>query len=462
MKSVLTPTPFQARVLSYRKHVNIANLGGRASGKTVTTMLAILDHVREYKSEARPLVVRESNNGTLEIILELIELFTAAFGRCTRNKNENVLTIPSLGAVITFTNIADVDSYSRHLGKTYSALYFEEFANYTTESLKLALKLRSNMRGPEGRFLPTMISGNPGGRSANWVYKNIVSKAAPWELFDLFGEQWIWTTSTLRDNPHISQDTYEKRLIASTAGDKVLADAWIHGEWKIQGGQMFEMFDPTQHLIPVPYNIHLREPRFVIASDWGASAPATALLGCELTSYYHRTDGRPPLSPGDVIILDECDTVEDLTDLSKGDGSSIEQWASKIAGMCERNGVGKNLELITDDAKGLAGDTVVKELRRCGFPNTRKPYKKDRAAGFALVRQRLQAVVENSNRPGLYITSRCKNLITTLPDAPRSPFRNEDVDPRWKEDHWLDALVYLLSNMDRIIKNPNQHTFGLF
>jgi hypothetical protein len=54
----------------------------------------------------------------------------------------------------------------------------------------------------------------------------------------------------------------------------------------------------------------------------------------------------------------------------------------------------------------------------------------------------LQSAADGSKRPGLWISERCVHLLQTLPEAPRSPHRAEDVDPRWRLDHWLDGLIY--------------------
>ena len=50
------PSPFQRRVLQFRRHANIANLGGRGSGKSVSLLFDVLDHVREHGAVASVLV----------------------------------------------------------------------------------------------------------------------------------------------------------------------------------------------------------------------------------------------------------------------------------------------------------------------------------------------------------------------------------------------------------------------
>lgn len=83
---------------------------------------------------------------------------------------------------------------------------------------------------------------------------------------------------------------------------------------------------------------------------------------------------------------------------------------------------------------------------------------------WELVRQLLDGSRTRTG-PGLYIdASRCPHLVETLPEAPRAPYRAEDVDPRWDRDHWLDALVYgcrAIYDNYRVASGPGGH-IGMF
>ncbi len=54
----VTPTKFQQAVLRFRGHCNILNAGGRGSGKSFSMMLDLIDHMRQHRADARPLVLR--------------------------------------------------------------------------------------------------------------------------------------------------------------------------------------------------------------------------------------------------------------------------------------------------------------------------------------------------------------------------------------------------------------------
>ncbi len=433
----VAPTAFQQAVLRFRGHCNIMNAGGRGSGKSFGMLLHCLDHCRALGPEARPLVLREQWNALTELGLELLEMATAAFGRgVRRNKAEGTLSLPN-GAVVTFSNVSDENSYARHQGRSYSALFADEIGNFPPSAFRFVQLVRSNLRVPPGHRVEIHCTANPHGRSHTRIFKEYVSKAPPWHPFlGDEGDWWIWTTSDLTMNPHIDQLAYRRQLLAASGHDAALADAWIHGRWDVLGGVMFDVFDPAVHVVRRPPYL---DARYLIGADWGTASPAAALLLARL---------KAPIGDrfrqGDVIVLDETDTALP-TDLSEGTGAGVHTWAEMLTEMGARNGR-RRPEVVTDDARGLAGDTVVSELLACGL-SARRPHAKDRVGTWALVRTMLQAAVDGADRPALWLTSGCPHLLETLPEAPRGQLRPEDIDPKWPRDHWLDALGYGLREL---------------
>lgn len=127
--SVVAPTRFQQAVLRFRSHCNIVNAGGRGSGKSFSMMLDIIDHCRDFGPDARPLVTRESWSGLQQLSDDILDLARAAFGSAQRNKGEGTIALPT-GGIITLSQMADENSYSKHQGKSFSALYADEAGNY--------------------------------------------------------------------------------------------------------------------------------------------------------------------------------------------------------------------------------------------------------------------------------------------------------------------------------------------
>lgn len=298
---------------------------------------------------------------------------------------------------------------------------------------------RSNLRVPYGKRVDIHWTANPHGRSHSVLFRNFISKAPPWHPFqDEAGEWWIWTTSSLTDNPHIDQVSYARQLTAATGSDHALAQAWINGDWSVLGGVMFDGFDPATHIIRVP---PYADMKFMVGGDWGSAAPATAILLGRLKADVG------PMRYGSIIALDEVDTA-DPADLSLGNGAPPQMFAEMIREMCARNGW-KRPHVVMDDARGLQSYTVIELFRQSGI-GAHKPIKKDRVGQWNLIRQ-LLANAATGDGPGLYIADRCPHLIETLPEAPRGTLRAEDIDPKWPRDHWIDALAYGVRDLHRTV-----------
>ncbi|MEP5758067.1 MAG: phage terminase large subunit [Litoreibacter sp.] len=440
----ISPTDFQRAVLSYRGACNIMNAGGRGSGKSVSLLLDCLSHCQDFEREARPLIFRESHAGLLELQSEMYELCVAAFGSANRNKSDGTIALPN-GAIVQFTNIGDDTSYAKLQGRTFTGIFADECGNYSPQAFAFMNRARSNLRVPVGRRPHIHMTANPGGKCHSKIMKQFINKSAPWVPFeDEFGQMWVWTTSSYKDNPNIDQTAYKAQLTASTGGDKSLADAWLHGSWDTLGGGMFDQFSNEIHVINDPIPFHKARQRKIVAADWGSSAPATALLMSELIEPIRYIT---PLHPngftmpvGTVIVHDETDTAVGDDSLSVGNGASAQSFAEQMIEMMNRNGIKKPCQVVCDDAKGVQSDTVIQLLNKGGVPAT-KPFKKDRKGHWVLIRQLLSNSVSGDG-PGIYFNVRAAHTITTLPEAPRGTLNPEDIDPRWQEDHWADALAY--------------------
>jgi hypothetical protein len=432
MRSVVA-TRFQEAVLRFRSHCHIMNAGGRGSGKTTSLALHVVDHCRDFGSDARPLVIRESWSGLQQLSDELLELCRAAFGSADRNKAEGTITLGN-GAIIQLTQIADEASYSKHQGKSFTGLFADEAGNYAPAAWAFLRRVRSNLRVPPGRRPDIHMTANPHGRAHTIIFREFVSKAPPWHPFeDEHGEWWVWTTSDLTMNPHINQESYRRQLLAACGRDQKLAEAWLRGSWDVLGGVMFDAFDPAIHIIPAPQTSMLLR----CGGDWGTAAPATCILAGQL----RQSAGRVPF--GSIVCLDEVDTA-DPADLSLGTGAPPQAFAEMIKEMCARNGW-QSPEVVMDDARGLQSETVIQLLEENGIAAW-KPFAKDRVGQWSLIRQLLSNAVTGDG-PGLFFTSRCPHLIETLPEAPRGTLRPEDLDPKWNRDHWLDAGAYVIRDI---------------
>lgn len=437
MTNDLVPTPFQSRVLGLAAHVFLLLAGGRGGGKSHAAVLVLLQHVIEFGGDARVLVVRESWQALQELQDKVYTVLLLAFGpKVARNKSEGVISVPN-GAVIRFTNISEEDAARKAQGFSYSMLLGDEVGTLPPQCWTWLLRLFSNLRVAPGRRPVVVLTANPHGKSHTVLYKRFVSKAPPWKPFrDEAGNLWITAPSTLDDNPHIDQREYTKQLRAATHGDAALANAWITGSWSPLGGNLFGNFDPSLHIVTPPPR-YLLDARWTVGSDWGTASPATAVLLAQLRRGFHY-EGRRFLA-GDVIAVDEIDTCPDPSDLSKGDGRSPITFAEDIVALLQKNEV-RDADVVVDSARGLEGDTVIGFYRAAGL-DAYLPDKRSRVAKWDLIRTRLQNVADG-RREGLYFSTRCPGLIETLPEAPRSPLRAEEMDAKYDRDHFIDGFAY--------------------
>lgn len=434
-----SPSEWQAKVLAFRRHCNIFNGGPRGTGKSVSAIFDALDHAVEYGPASSGLTTRESHTGLQEIMGRYYQMAQVVFGSGTSmNKSEGIVTNPN-GSVMAFTNISDQESFAKHQGKSRTLMIWDEVGNYLPTSVQFLNMLRSNLRGPKGVRTHLHLTANPRGRNHTWCVKNFVNRAAPFVPFREGGDGDFWVVAHAPSpavNPFIDAKAYIRQLRAATAHDPALQRAWELGDWNASAsGLMFaDVFDAETHLRKPPR----MRMRYMVGSDWGTASPATALLLGEIL------DPMGMYRPGDVCVLDSVDTCPG-DDWSQGDGSSPAQFATQIREMLVRNGCKLGTTLVTDDARGLASETVIGLYRDAGL-NAEKPRYKDRVGGWNLIRQMLHAA-KMGERRGLFINPDCRALVETLLDAPRDDKRPEDLLRTWAFDHHLDGLQYGLREL---------------
>ncbi len=436
----VTLLPWQKGVFEWRGHVTLFILSGsRGPGKTFLLMLMLMAHLRAFGVAARPLVVREGWQDLVELQGKIYDLLCRYFpGGVERNKNEGTITVDGHG-VITFTNCGDERDVAKRQGHNHTGIFADEVGAYSPVAFDCLQKFRTNLRVPVGMRPELVWTANPAGRSNTKLWRGWISKGPPWvPLQDDNGDYFMWTTATFRENSYIDQ-LYERQLLAGT--DPVLRPAFMEGKWSATlGGEMFgDLFDPSVHLLARLPNTAGWVQR--VGVDWGTASPTACLLGAQVPADVQG------FCPGSIIITDECSTVDDPKDLSRGTGAPVQAVAEMILEMSSRWGIRRPWAIV-DDARGLggAGDTVVDLMRKAGiFAN--KPTRKDRAGGWARIRNMLAASA-HGDRPGLFFSTRAVYTVQTLLEAPRGVNRVDDICPKYNCDHFLDALNYLIANFN--------------
>lgn len=442
----IAPTPKGALILGFRS-MNICSVGGRGSSKTFTLMLDILAHCEDFGPDARPLVMRGDWAGLLELQSELFALCTKAYGQgVQRNKADGTIKLPT-GGIIQFSNIGDDASYNKLQGRTFTGHFLDESGVLSKTAWMNAKRAESNLRVAPGKRAHKHRTANPGGAAHSILWKEHLSKASYWQPYQTEnGEWWVNVHSTLHDNPFIDQDAYVAQISASVGGDPAMVDAWVWGKWTALGGGMFaDVWDEQVHILPEAPPFSAAHYRYRIGCDWGTAAPCVGVLLGETRRELRYGSGLY-LPAGTIIAIDETDTVVDRSDLSVGNGISPSAWAEQLKYMAKvENELKAVPPVIHDDARGLASETVIQLLREAGIP-AHKPRKKDRPGTWALLRQ-LLSNSKTGDGPGIYFTPRCRYLVETINEAPRSQSNPNDIDPKYDCDHGLDAYGYGLREL---------------
>jgi hypothetical protein len=343
-----------------------------------------------------------------------------------------ILTFANGSRIIAghFQNEKDVDAY---LGLEYDIIGIEEATTLTGRKFQdITTCCRSSKVLPDGRhWRPRIYSTtNPGGVGHAWYRNKFV---AP--MLERREADTRFIPARVTDNS-FNNPEYRRVLEGLTGWQK---RAWLDGDWDIAAGQYFTTFRREVHVVDDFDETRARE--WFVAFDYGFAHYTVALLGCR--------DG-----DGSLFVLDEH--AERLW--------LPQRHAAGIRAMMGRHRIGdRRLELgdlrrfvAGADVFSRQGDglTIAQQYSRHGITLT--PASMDRLNGWAAVQQGL-GDVENGVRPSLFIHSRCRRVIETLPALQHDPNRPEDVlkvdadEDGVGGDDAADALRYLVATKGRTV-----------
>ena len=401
----------------------------------------------QFGENAKVLIVRQQWRD----LEQLKDLFVKVFAQLLQetnirlywNKASSKWTLPNAATVI-FSQCESREDYTRHHGKSYSLLVFEELPSWS--SPVIFDLLRSTLRQP-GATRRIIATGNPGGVGHSWVYENYVKPGDTTQRFSTFiergsGELWCCVHSTMRDNPFLPP-SYARQIEAMRERDPALVEAWISGSWQIASGNFFaSVLQPARNRVK-RWAKHWPDRhwwRFVPGYDHGVAAPAALGLLAIAEEDCSGGDGSH-YKRNSVVLVDELHSARD-DDPNKGKGWPIEEIAERVIEMLDDWGLPHTV--IADDAcfADHGNVSIASTFAQYGL-RLQKAHKGDRVGGWEIMRD-LMARAEQAHRrdaAGFYYAENCTYFADCAYAAQHDESRREDLDTR-QADHILDAVRY--------------------
>lgn len=349
----------------------------------------------------------------------------------------------------------DEEDYWSYHGHEYPFIGWEELTSWPSircyESMKSCN--RSSFQGTAKLpHLPRLIrsSTNPYGVGHSWV-KGYFIDPAPYgkTITDEDGNKRVALFGSIKENPYLGEE-YIKTLKSITDVNK--RKAWLEGSWDITSGGMFDdLWDATKHVL-VPFEIP-SSWRITRSFDWGSSKPFS--VGWWATSDgtdAKMRDGTTRSFPRNTVFRigewygSNGKPNEGLHMTAKNVASGIVarelRFGLNISNRIAPGPADSAIYAVTDEA------SIAQNMESEGVfwtPADKRPG--SRKNGWELIRDRLDAVVNNPEKPGLYVFDTCRDFIRTVPSIARDTKDPDDVNTD-AEDHIADDTRYFMLGLN--------------
>jgi len=351
------------------------------------------------------------------------------------------------GAVLRFRHLWDAAEADDYLGYAFTWVCFEEMTQWPTP--EPVDRIRGTLRSAHGAAVQLRGTGNPGGAGHNWVKAWYVdpSPGGYTPIADpRTGELRVFIPARLEDNPALTlaDPGYERRLTAT--GAAVLVKAWRWGGWDVVAGGFFDdLWTPARHVV-APFTVPpgWRRSR---SFDWGAARPASLGLWAE-SDGAPLADGRS-FPRGSLIRTGEWYTVaRDERGMARPDvgrrlsNRALGEGIGRLSHGLAWHGCVADPAIFISAGGPSIYDQLVEGAAAAGHRLAFRAADNSRVAGWQRLRELLaEAARERPERPGLWVSESCTDLIRTLPVLQRDPRNPDDVDTD-QEDHAADETRY--------------------
>jgi hypothetical protein len=337
--------------------------------------------------------------------------------------------------------LRNLDNPSKFKSSEFAAVMVDELT-LNPQSTFETLRFRMRWTGIERTIF--IGATNPNGPGAGWVRNLWVDRNFPTEYsaptrlhtgdMGQLKDEFIYIPAKTVDNPHLSE-SYDTDLMGLP---EALRKAYRDGSWDTFEGQVFTEWNRDVHVVK-PFELKPWYKRF-FSYDHGYSKPYACLwYAVDDNGYvfcYRELYGCRENSPNVGVQEDAGTIAERIRAIEKAAGEGEEnggQYIHRIADPAIWNKTGQ-------DARYLS---IANVFSAHGIHFT--PANNNRLQGWHCVHEYLRWEDGSTGEritPKLRVFSNCVHLIRTLPAAPYSQTKVEDVETDMFEDHALDSLRY--------------------
>jgi len=443
--------------------------GTRGPGKTDALIMDFLQHVGAgYGEEWRGIIFRRTYPELQDIIDKCLKWIPRIFPGANYNRSEHFWTFPQGEKLFLRHFLRPADYWSYH-GHAYPWIAWEELTTWPDDQCYKSM-FSCNRSTAVGIPLKVRATTNPYGVGHNWVKTRWRLPILPGHIIgpvitdsrDREGElepPRVAIHGELRENKILlyADPKYITRIRAAARNPQELR-AWLHGDWNIVAGGMFDdVWDPRLHVVPnfPPHKIP-RLWRIDRSYDHGQSKPFSV-------GWWAQSNGEPfehngvtyGKLRGDLYRVAEWygwnghanEGARMLsTDIAQGILERERDWG--IKGRVKQGPADSS---IFDDYE--PGTSVAGDMRSVGvrwLPADKGPG--SRKQGWQQLRKLLTNSKESyREEPGIFILERCEQFIRTVPVLPRDDGDLDDVDTD-AEDHVGDETRYRIRYKPKTIR----------
>ncbi len=414
--------------------------GTRGPGKTDALLMDYAQFVgKGFGSAWRGVLFRQEYPDLEDVIEKGLKWFPRIFPGAKYNDGKHKWRFPT-GEILLFRHARREADYWKYHGHEYPWVAWEELTNWADDKLYLKMMsvCRSSKSGIPRHYRATC---NPYGPGHNWVKARFIDEAPPGVIIK--GENGL-------ERCHLFGSIYENKILMKSDPDYIRTlengteaqkRAWLHGDWDIVAGGVFDdVWDRDVHVIE-PFAIPSTW-RVNRSFDWGSARPYSV-------GWWAESDGSDiKLNDGTTHSTKRGDLfrIAELYGWNGKPNEGTRELATEVARKIVKAEKGMGYRVSPGPADTSIydvnnGNCIADDMSRIGVRWTTADKRPgSRANGLEKLRERLKNTITGDG-PGLFIFSTCRQFIRTVPVLPQDTNKPEDVDTN-AEDHVYDECRY--------------------